>query len=58
MLKEKRHDQETTKTNVIFPASLWRETKKAAIDRGVSAQQFVVDVLAEELAKKRRGDGT
>ncbi len=40
------------KTNILFPATIWREAKKAAIDRGVSVQQFVVDLVAERLGLK------
>jgi len=37
------------KTSIDFPAGLWKEAKKAAIDKGVSAKQYVVDVVAEHL---------
>lgn len=44
--KEERGD---TKTNIVFPSDLWREVKKAAIDAGMSATQFVVDVMRERV---------
>lgn len=40
------------KTNIDIPAGLWKEVKKAAIDNGVTAKQFVVNVLAAHLGLK------
>jgi len=37
------------KTSIHFPPDVWREAKKAAIDRGVTAMQFVIDLVRREV---------
>lgn len=40
------------KVTIDIPASIWKEAKKAAIDKGVTGKQYVADVLAEHLGLK------
>lgn len=40
---------DTVKTSIEFPGDVWREAKKAAIDRGLTAKQFVIDIVRREV---------
>lgn len=40
------------KTTLAFPGGLWKEVKKAAIDANKTAQQFVIDTMAEKVGLK------
>lgn len=44
--------KKTVRTTIIFPRPVWSEVKKAATEKGKTAQEFVVDVVAEQLGVK------
>jgi hypothetical protein len=50
---ESGEEQVPVKPGIAFPADLWKEVKKAAVDADKSASQFVIDTLAEKLLPAR-----
>lgn len=55
-IKDKTRETDTTdgtvRPNLVFPENLWKEVKKAAIDKGVSQSQFVIDAVEDFLGLK------
>jgi hypothetical protein len=43
----------TIQTNVRLPADLWACIRKSAIDRRITTQQFVADILTEYLGREK-----
>lgn len=48
---EKQHVSEPIlRPNILIPADLWREVKKAAIDAGISQSQWLAEAANEKLS--------
>jgi hypothetical protein len=40
-------------TSINIDLELWKEVKKAAIDKGLTATEFLEEALREKLARKK-----